>query len=122
MLDKCTIASFSLFWALENKPEMQIVRYKVDNRYGSMTGMHDVDSTEIVAESVPYIYAKGSKEGDPRDDSTRSDLVVFIRECDVRLTIQSNLLFNIDDRLFSMREQEPNKIFGLVELFLTRAD
>ena len=123
MIPAIMAASFPMIWEVEGKPTTDILRHTTSNNPQSVGNLQSIDPYITLAEDVPCIYAGGPGVGQSDDDTTRTDLTLFIRESDmIGFPITLKLIFRHKGRLYKLVEQDPNYIFGLVEFNLLRAD
>lgn len=122
MLRQAIAASFDLFWKVEEEPRLDILEYRMNNDPLAISSLDEIDSYISLAEDVPYIYADGPIDSEAQDNTTRTGMDIFIRECDIPVKPHSKLIFRIDGRIYRLDDKDPNEIYGLFEFKLGRAD
>lgn len=122
MLRKILSQSFGLLRKIEENPTLDILVFQVNNDPTSLIGLDDISGYSLRQKDVPYIYSDGPDIGQSDDDTSRSNLTIFIRDVDLTIEINYKLIFRIDDRLYKLVDKDPNSIFGLWEFNLSRSD
>lgn len=122
MLGAIMSSSFDTLHAIEDLPVLDIMAFYVDNDPTSLSGLDDISGYRVVQSNVRYIYADGPEVGQHDDDTTRSNMVIFLKKADINVVLSHKLIFRIDGRLYKIIDKDYNEIFGLVEFGLSRSD
>lgn len=98
MISEIMAASFPLIWEAEERPLVDILRYTPSNNPQSVGDMMNLDPYTVLAEDMSCIYAGAPKKGQSDDDTTRTNLTLFIREEDMsEFPISHKLIFRHKD-------------------------
>lgn len=125
MIDAMLLSSFDLLWELENKPLLDILLATSSDSNNPNAPLNLKDKTPYteVLTNVPCVFAGGPAFGQVEDDTTRTDLSLFIKKTSLGDTLLSHkMVFKFEKRLYKLKEKDPNIIFNLVEFNLIRAD
>ena len=122
ILEDITTETFELLWIIEGKPTLDVMDYQMINSPNALSELDDMMPYRMLIESLRYIYADGPVTGEPKDDTTRTSLTIFVREDEFTETPNFRLSFRINNRIYRMIDQDFNQIFGLWEFGLMRAD
>ena len=122
MLQSILESSFDTIHEIEGYPTVDILRYIMSNNPSIISDPMNIDPYQVLQEGLRCVYSDGVKEGEPDDDTTRSDLTLFVKENEITFRPNFKLIFRFESRLYKLTDKDPNHIFGLLEFNLTRAD